>query len=160
MTDTVIAAWITVGGMAFVAVASVLSQFCITRFVIRNEQNKIAQQVNAEHRSRVLEVRRERLAGALADLLAESDPQVNVKLDYGRVVRLIHLAQLALDRTQDSEAAVCSAINRLGLELQKYIPHHTKPVQARLGELNELLAAHAAVADLGGQILHRPVEFD
>ena len=153
MSNTVVAAIITVCGTVFVAVVSVITQLLVTRFVVCSEQQRALKQIQLERRSSLQQARHERLTDALADLLAETDPQVNAKLSHSRVVVLIHRAQLALDRTQETEAALCDAINQLGMVLQSYIPYHDEPIETRMGPLKELLAAHAKVADLGSQFL-------
>lgn len=155
MTDTVVAAWIAVGGTVLVAVVSVLAQLFTTRFVMKSERQKIAQQIEAEHRAQALRRRTDILLESMAGLLAETDPQVKAKFDYGRVVSLIHRAQLVLNQNDQEEAALNAAVNQLGLELQKYIPHHARPAQERISELKQLLGAHAKVATLAGRVVRR-----
>lgn len=155
MTDTVAAAWIAVGGTVLVAVVSVLAQLFTTRFVMKSEREKIAQQVEAEHRAQALRKRADILLESMAELLAETDPQVKARFDSGRVVSLIHKVQLVLNQSDQEEAALNQAVNQLGLELQKYIPHHAKPAQERLSEIKQLLDAHAKVATLAGRVVRR-----
>lgn len=155
MTDTVAAAWIAVGGTVLVAVVSVLAQLFTTRFVMKSERQKIAQQIEAEHRAQTLRRRTDILLESMADLLAETDPQVKAEFDYGRVVSLIHRAQLVLNQNDQEEAALNAAVNQLGLELQQYIPHHARPVQERNFEVKKLLGVHAKVATLAGHVVRR-----
>ncbi|MHA7832852.1 MAG: hypothetical protein ACX94A_00085 [Algiphilus sp.] len=149
MTDTVFATLITVGGMTTVAIISVISQFFVTRLVIRAENNK----KQVEHAVRRFETKAELLTTTLAELLGETDLQVKAPFSYSHVVTLIHRAQLLLDRTDDSDAELCRSTNQLGLQLKKYIPHHHKPVEQRLDELKQLLGVHSKVADLAGQLV-------
>lgn len=155
MTDTVAAAWIAVGGTVLVAVASVLAQLFITRFVMKSERQKIAQQIEAEHRAQALRKRTDILLESMAELLAETDPQIKAKFEYGRVVSLIHRVQLVLNQNDKEEADLNVAVNQLGLELQKYIPHHAWPAKERISKLKQLLGAHAKVAALAGQVIRR-----
>jgi len=151
----VVAAWITVGGTVFVAVVSILAQFLTTRAVMNSERQKIAHQVNAEHQSQASRKRADILLEAISELLTETDPQVKGTFDYGRVVSLIHRAQLVLSHDDQEEAALNDAINRLGLALQNYIPYHQRPARERLDQLSAMLRVHADVATLAGKVLRR-----
>lgn len=155
MTDTVAAAWIAVGGTVLVAVVSIVAQALTTRFVMKSERERIAQQVEAEHQAQSLRKRSDILLESIAELLAETDPQVKARFDYGRVVSLIHRAQLVLRQNDQEEAALNDALNQLGLALQEYIPHHPKPAHERMTELRQILGAHDQVATLAGRVVKR-----
>jgi hypothetical protein len=158
MSDTVIAAAITVCGTVFVAIVSIVTQFFVSRHIVKSERSKIALQADIEYRTRELEKRKDQLRDTLVDLLTGTDPQIAVFFVYGNVVSHIHRAQLLLDRTDTEEAALCTAINHLGLQVQLYIPHHAKPFEEKAEEMKQLLAKHAKVADLGSQFLCRPAK--
>lgn len=155
MTDTVVAAWITVGGTVLVAIVSVVTQLLVTRFVIKSERQKVIQQIEAEHRAQMLEKRKDVLLESMADLLSETDPQVKAKFDFSRVVSLIHKVQLVLNHQDQEEVALNNAVNQLGFELQKYIPHHSKPFDERITEVKKLLTVHALVSKLAGTVVRR-----
>lgn len=155
MTDTVAAALITVGGTVFVAIVAVLAQLATTRYVMKSEREKIAQQIDAEHRAQAQRKHADILLESMTELLAETDPQIKAQFNYGRVVSLIHKAQLVLDPGDQQEVALNAAVNQLGVELQNYIPHHIKPPRERIPELKRILRAHAEVAKLAGQVVRR-----
>jgi hypothetical protein len=127
----------------------------VTRFVVKSERVKVAQQVTAEHRLQARAKRADTLLEAISELLAETDPQVKAAFDYGRVVSLIHRVQLVLSPDDPEEANLNGAVNRLGLELQNYIPLHKFPAQERMTAVRQLLEAHSDVSTLAGRVLRR-----
>lgn len=121
LSDTVIAAIISVGGMLGVAALAAVSQLAITRQVIQSEHRKIVQQIKGKFRSRHRERKIERLLDTLSDLVAHTDPEINPSINYPEVVRLIHRAQLLLDLDREPEARLNAAINDLGLQVGGYV---------------------------------------
>lgn len=146
MSDTEAAALITILGMIGVGLISAIAHALVTKWIISSEREKIPLQIEAEEKSQNAQKRREALIIALADLLAESDPQVKSSFEYGLVVRLIHQIEIRLAPNNDEELELIKSIHELGLELQNYIPFHSRPVDERLYQLKKMLAAHARVS--------------
>src|SRR5512135_2883951 len=154
MSEPVLIAVITVGGMLGVAALTALSQFVVTRFVIRAEYRKVRDQVLNESAARQRERFLERLTEAVSELLAITDPQINQKIDYERVVRLIHGVQLLLNRELEHERQLNGALNELGLALQRFLAGEHDDVRVSLQARKELLAAHGKVLDFAQVVIN------
>src|SRR5205814_10141653 len=97
MSDTVTAALITVGGMLSATTAAAVVQLLVTRFVIQSETKKILTQITTEADVRRTDKKCDRLLDTVSELVAVSDPELSLRIDYTRAVTLIHRAQLLLD---------------------------------------------------------------
>ena len=120
MDPTVATALITVGGMLGVAVVAGVVQWKITKTVIDSERSRVREQVKSESSARRRERRLELLLEIVSELVAVTDPQANQFINYDEVVKLIHRAQLLLNREDLVERALNGAINDLGVSLQTY----------------------------------------
>ena len=153
MSETVAAAIISVSGAVLVAIVSIITQLFITKAVIRAERDKLLTQLHGEESSRAREKRRDRIIDAISELLAKSDPQISPGVDYGRVVSLIHRVQLLLNLDRPNEAALNTALNQIGIQLQEYVFVQHKPIDDKLAETKSLLNAQSAVSDITRTII-------
>lgn len=154
MTDSVIAALITVGGTASVAVVSILTQSVTTKAVIRAERRKALDLVRAESESRAHEKRAELVREDVAELLGMVDPQINATVDYTLVVRRVLRLQLLLDRSLPAEARLNGALNHVGLAAQRYVLQGRQGSDSdRLHEQKLLLEAQGALLDAAQPLL-------
>jgi len=121
MSDIVIAAIISVGGVALGAAISQLMTFLTTRRLISSEYRRMIAQIEREARERCRERRTERLIETLSRLLAASDPELHRRPPYEEAVALIHRSQLLLNLGSDAERALNGKLNELGLALAGYV---------------------------------------
>ncbi|MDD2229643.1 MAG: hypothetical protein PHY48_09545 [Candidatus Cloacimonetes bacterium] len=144
MTDPVLVACITVGGVIAGASISAIIQLKITKHVLGNEYNKIITQVRLEAISKRNDKKRELLLQAVPELLEVSDPDIHVSIDYGMVVRKIHKIQILLNLKNPSDAQLNAAVNDLGLMVSGYLN--------RQCDKASLLRSHAAITDTAREV--------
>jgi len=147
MSDIVIAAIISVGGVALGAAISQLMTFLTTRRLISSEYRRMIAQIEREARERCRERRTERLIETLSRLLAASDPELHRRPPYEEAVALIHRSQLLLNLESDAERALNGKLNELGLALAGYVQSPGTDRQVML------LRVHGQVIDLSKAVV-------
>jgi len=145
MSDTVTAALITVGGMLSATTATAVVQLLVTRFVIQSETKKILTQITTEADVRRADKKCDRLLDTVSELVAVSDPELSLRIDYTRAVTLIHRARLLLDLSIAPEKTLNGLLNQLGLAIQERLTTEGEP---RGGALDgKIMQAQAQVID-------------
>lgn len=114
MSDTVIAALITVGGIVATAITAAIVQIKITRMIISSEYRKVGEQIVAETRARRSELRASRMLDHVSGLIDLVDPEINESFDYPAIVARILRVQLFLNRTHPLEKDLNRALNNVG----------------------------------------------
>ena len=118
MSDTVIAACITVGGMVATAVTAAIVQYKITRKVIESEHRKIGSQITAETVMRRKEERFNRIIDSMSRLIGLVDPEINAQFDYPAIVVLILKTQLLLNLDHPLEGQLNGVLIKSGLTVR------------------------------------------
>jgi hypothetical protein len=147
MTDTVAAALITVVGTVTVAVVSVITQLKVTKAVIRSEHQKLSEQISGETRARTLERRQDLIRENISELLPMIDPEINARIGYDNVVRIIHSVQLLLDPHTPSELRLNGDLNELGVALQSYVQIQHIAFDNRLQHVQQILNIQSNISD-------------
>jgi hypothetical protein len=153
MTDTMATALISVGGMFAVALLGATVQVSIAKQLIGSEFRKIAEQLVREAGYRRTETKAERVADAVSQLLAISDPEANANIVYRDVVALIHRIQLQCDPTLSPEKDLRGALNELGLALKVYLKQTDRFDETGGAIYGSLLEIHGRIAESARQIV-------
>lgn len=132
MSDTVISACITVGGMVATAVTAAIVQYKITRKVIESEHRKIASQITAETVARRKEERFNRIIASVSSLIGLVDPEINAQFDYPAIVVLILKTQLLLNLDHPLEGELNGVLTELGLTVRADNRHAILQLSDRL----------------------------
>jgi len=143
----VLAAMVTVGGMLGVAIVGAMIQWIVTRTVTRSEHERIRIQLQSESRLRRTEQWHVRFQETIADLLKETDPEVNPEQSSEKVVPLILRAQLMLSPKEPAHSRLLALITELGLVVNGW--HGTRDVGA-------ILRIHGELLDAAREILALP----
>lgn len=160
MSDSLITALASVFGTVLVAVIALVGQRAAARATSSAETQRLRLRIVGEEASRLREKRREQMVEAISEILAASDPQIFIKLDYGRVVTLIHRIQLLLDIREVHDARLNTALNGLGSALQEYAPAHHLPVDDKSPRMRAVFAAQSEVTESARAILHRTASLE
>jgi hypothetical protein len=81
----------------------------------------------------------------VSELLAVSDPELSLRIDYTRAITLIHRAQLLLDLSIAPEKTLNGLLNQLALAIQERLTTEGEP---RGGALDgKIMQAQAQVID-------------
>jgi hypothetical protein len=102
-------------GVIVGAVISYVAQMRATKMTLEAELRRLRTESNIRDKeTRAIQIRE-----WLAEILAESDPDINKDVDYRKIVVNIFRLQLILDtRTNKSHALINDAIIKLGLAFQ------------------------------------------
>jgi len=147
VSDSLITALASVAGTVLVAVIALLGQRSTAKVSASAETERLRLRIEGEETSRAREQRRERVIEAVSEILAASDPQIFVKLDYGKVVMLIHRIQLLLNIRNQLDSRLNSALNALGSALQEYAPAHHLPMDEKSQLMRAVFAAQSEVTE-------------
>jgi hypothetical protein len=123
LSDNLLTALVSVGGMLAVAILGAIVQVKVTRQIVASEFRKVGEQLAREAGYRRAEQKAERVLDSVASLLAEADPESNASVSYQRVVAHIHRIQLMLDLSRPQDARLNSPLTELGLALRQYLSH-------------------------------------
>ncbi|MCF6325533.1 MAG: hypothetical protein L3J89_14650 [Gammaproteobacteria bacterium] len=93
----VTAAYLTVGGMLFVSVVGVISQWFITKHVVSEEQKRLLIQLHTEARARQHEKWEADIIDCVMGLLKATDPEINKNIDPTVVTTHVLKVQLLLN---------------------------------------------------------------
>lgn len=147
MTDTVVASVITVGGMLAAGLLGGILQFFVTKHVLRAEHERMITRIAEESRERARGRTADRLLEIVSELLVLSDPQVNETVDYPAAVKLIHQAQLLLDRADAKAVFLNGRLNALGIALAGTTKHPDGAILFSRGTSADVLRVHGEVID-------------
>lgn len=140
---TVVAAFITVGGMLAAAALAAFVQWLVTKTVLRSEHNRLQIQLNTDFQFKQFSQWQNDFVGTISDLLAHTDPETYPTPDANKVVALVHKAQLMLNLELDSHRKVNLLINELVLAVNRWEPRAVSDIFRLHGSLLE--ASRAAI---------------
>jgi energy-converting hydrogenase Eha subunit H len=152
MSDTVVAALITVAGMLGVVIVTALVQLSTTRQVIKSERDKTLSLIHGQAATSREERRRERILDIVSEIVASTDPEVNATIDYQRIVKLINRVQLLLDFDSHREALLNGAVNELGITLGRVLAREPEDQWEDAERRKVILQAHGKVIDLARSV--------
>ncbi len=141
------AAYVTVGGMLGVAFLTAMTQWIVTKNIIRSEHQRINNQLNSEFRLRQFESWQKDFKETIANLLQETDPQLNPSLNNDSAIPHILRAQLMLNLDIPSHKKVNGIINNLGLAVTGWQSDN---------DAATLLNIHASLLDAAKDIMYLP----
>ncbi len=137
----VVAAYITVGGMFCVGVATALVQWFVTRAILRSEHQRLHIQLQTDFRLRQMSQWQQEFVSTISELLAHTDPEVYPMPERKKVVPLILKTQLMLNLDMEAHRKVNQLTNELGLAVTKW---ETRGLSEILGIHGRLLEASRA----------------
>ena len=146
--STVIASVITIGGMLGVAFITVISQWLVTKSIIRSEHNRLKLEISSQFKHNQFSKWQESFVETISNLLSNTDPEVYPIPIREKVVPLIQKAQLLLNLEIQSHRKVNGLINELGLAVNKW---EERGMSEILGISGRLLEASRDVIYLPGK---------
>jgi len=121
------ASTITVLGMIGVAIFTSITQFIVTKIIIRSEHDRINLQLNSEFKLRQYENWQTRFQNIASDLLTELDPTLNKHLDNERKsVEQIHKIQMMLNLDIPLHNELNTLVSELGLGINNKNDNYTE----------------------------------
>jgi len=147
-TVTVTAAYLTVGGMLFVSIVGVISQWLITKHVVSEEHKRLTIQLHTESRARQHEKWEENIMGGIMGLLKASDPEINHQTDPAVVTTHVHKIQLLLNTNDPNQYNVHNLVNQLALTANGW---HANDDPA------SLLRMHSQLLEAAKLLIYRPM---
>lgn len=148
--STVVAAYITVGGMVAAAMVAALVQWLVTKTVLRSEHKRLQAQLKTDFQLKQFSQWQNDFVATISELLAHTDSEVYPTPERKKVVPLIQKAQLMLNLELDSHRKVNGLINELGLAVNKWEHKDMSEILRLHGSLLE--ASRAAIYLPGHQI--------
>lgn len=145
---TVIAAYITIGGMFGVALITVISQWLVTKSIMRSEHERLKLEISSEFKNNQFSKWQEEFLETISTLLSNADPEVYPTPEREKIVPLIQKAQLLLNLNIQSHSKVNALINELGLAVNKW---EERGMSEILGISGRLLEASRDVIYLPGK---------
>ena len=112
---TVIAAYLTVGGMLFIAIIGVISQWLITKRVVSEEHKRMLVQVESERYARQHEKWEADIIDGITGLLKATDPEINSEINSSAVTGDVLRVQLLLNTSDPNQERVNQLVNQLAL---------------------------------------------
>lgn len=133
------ASTITVFGMIGVAVLASITQFRVTKNIIRSEHDRIKEQLDSEYKLKQNENWQIRFQNVASDLLTELDPELNKDINNERKsVEQIHKMQMILNINIPSQYKLNNLISQLGLGVNRKTKKYSH---------NDLLQMHGDIVD-------------
>jgi hypothetical protein len=146
-TGTVTAAYLTVFGMFGVAFLSAITQWLITKRILKEEYKRLSLQLNSEFNVQRHHKWESDLLDSLVQLLKVTDPDLSGGLNSSIIAEKVIRVQLLLDNTKPLQGQVNNLVNHLALTASGW---H--------GEIDkqQLLTLHAQVQDLAKKLIYHP----
>ena len=144
--STATAAYITIGGMFGVAAITALTQWLVTRSIIRSEHERLHTQLRSDFKLSQFSKWQEEFLQVVSELLANTDPEIYPTPKREEVVPLIQKAQLLLNLDIQSHRNVNALINELGLAVNRW--------EAR--GLSEILGIHGRLLEAARDAIYLP----
>ena len=114
-SGTVTAAYLTVGGMLFISIIGVISQWIITKRVVSEEHKRMLVQVDSERYARQHEKWEADIIDGITGLLKATDPEINSEINSAAVTGYVLRVQLLLNTSDPSQGRVNQIVNQLAL---------------------------------------------
>ena len=113
--SAIITAIISLGGMLIVAIMSIVTQIFITRHIVKSDFRKIQTQIQTEYDFKNRQEWINQFRKIIAELVTETDPELNDTFNKTRMISLINQAQLMLDTSKNDEKEIFGKITHLGM---------------------------------------------
>lgn len=146
-TGTVVAAYITIGGMLGVSVLGVVSQWIITKRIIAEEHRRMLVQVNSERFARQHEKWEADIVEGITGLLKATDPEINTTINRVAVTGHVLRIQLLLNTKDPNQDRVNQLVNQLALTANGW-----QPAEGPAG----LLKIHSQLLEAAKLLVYRP----
>jgi len=111
-----------------------------TQKTIEAEFKRIHEQIAAESKARFHARKEDHLMDCVAALVTETDPELKAKLDYEKIVSLIHKIQIVLDPRSESQGKINHWSSSLGFLARDVILGNQAP-ETLLKPQGELIEA-------------------
>ncbi len=146
-SGTIAAAYLTVGGMFGVALLSAITQWLITKRILKEEHKRLSLQLNSEFKVQRHQKWESDLLESLTQLLKVTDPEVNGGIDPSQVAEKVIRVQLLLDNTKQLQGQVNNLINQLALS-----------ATGKMGSLDtqQILTLHGQLQDYAKKLIYHP----
>ena len=146
-SGTVTAAYITIGGMFFVSLVGVISQWLITKRIVSEERKRISLQVNSERYARQHEKWETEIIESITGLLKATDPEINPTINPATVTGFVLRAQLLLNTKDPNQDRVNHFVNQLALAANRW---------KEVGGPAELLKVHDQLLQATKLLIYQP----
>lgn len=146
-SGTVIAAYLTVGGMFGVALLGAISQWLITQKVVNEEQKRLSIQLRSEFTAKRHEKWESDVLEAISNLLTVTDPEINSEIVPSVVTKHIHRVQLLLNHNVPAQGEVNQLVNQLPLAVNGW--YGNKNTQS-------ILTIHGQLLDASKKLIYHP----
>lgn len=146
-TGTVMAAYITIGGMFGVAFLGAVSQWIITKRIVAEEHKKMLVQVNSERFARQHEKWEADIIEGITGLLKTTDPEINATINRAAVTGHVLRIQLLLNTKDPNQNIVNQLVNQLALTANGWQPDEGSTV---------LLKIHSQLLEAAKLLVYRP----
>ena len=144
---TVTAAFLTVGGMLGVAILGAITQWFITKRILKEENKRISLQLNSDFKIKRHQKWESDILESLTQLLKVTDPEVKGGINKADVAEKIIKFQLLLDNSKPLQGEASKVANHLALS-----------ATGKIGPVDkvELLKLHGNLQDLAKKMIYHP----
>lgn len=146
-SGTVVAAYITIGGMLGVTIRGAISQWIVTKRIVAEEHRRMLTQVHSERFARQHEKWEADIIEGVTDLLKATDPEINSKIDRATVTGHVLRVQLLLNTRDPKQDRVNQLVTQLALTANGWQP---------LESSSDLLTIHAKLLEATKLLIYRP----
>jgi len=146
-SSTVIAAYLTVGGMLGVAILGAISQWFISKRVVSEEHKRLEIQLKSEFQSKRHEKWESDILEAITELLTATDPEINPEINSALVTKHVNRVQLLLNDKNPLQGQVNGLVNHLALAVNGW--------QGNRDEL-PILKIHGQLLDASKKLIYQP----
>ncbi|HHI94629.1 MAG TPA: hypothetical protein ENK04_14150 [Gammaproteobacteria bacterium] len=144
--STVVSAYITIGGMFGVAAVTAITQWLVTKSIIRSEHERLHTQLSSDFKLGQFSKWQDEFLTTISELLASTDPEVHPEPKREKVVPLIQKAQLLLNLEIPVHRKVNGLINELGLAVNNW----------EVRGLSEVLGIHGRLLEAARDAIYLP----
>jgi len=151
--STATAAYITIGGMFGVAAITAVTQWLVTKSIIRSEHARLHTQLRSDFELNQFAKWQDEIVTVVSELLTHTDLEVCPAPQREKVVPLILKTQLLLNLNVQVHRNINNLVNELGLAVTKW---EARGVSEILGIHSRLLEAAREAIYLPGRQAHSP----
>jgi hypothetical protein len=145
-----ISTYLTVIGMFSVALVGSITQWLITKKILKEENNRLSLQLNSEFNFQRHQKWESDFLESLTQLLKVTDPEIGFSVNASEVAEKVIKAQLLLDTSKPLQKQVNKLINQLALTANE---SYTLP---GIPDKREILSLHGQLHDLAKKLIYHP----
>jgi len=143
----VAAAFLTVIGMLGVAILSAITQWLITKRILKEETQRLSLRLNSEFKVQLHQKWESDVLDSLTELLKATDPEIRGGIINSEVAKKVTRFQLLLDNSKPLQGQVNNIANHLALS-----------ATGKKGPVDEIeiLKLHGQLQDLAKKMIYHP----